>query len=75
MCKENIPGRPFKALKQRHVSSTSTGPFTFSFKHNLYQFYSAQVRKQDNSMITIKLTHKNDEFQSIQVIQMSNRKG
>ena len=24
-----IPGRPFKALKQRHVSSTRTGPLTF----------------------------------------------
>lgn len=25
-----LPGRPFKALKQRQVSSTSTGPLTLS---------------------------------------------
>jgi hypothetical protein len=27
-----VPGRPFKALKQRQVSSTKTGPFTFNFQ-------------------------------------------
>ena len=33
-----VPGRPFKALKQRQVSSTKTGPFTFNFQYK-YKHY------------------------------------
>lgn len=51
----HIPGRPFRALKHKQVSSTRTGPFTFQLKKTTIQITT--IIKHLQIHINIEIQH------------------